>query len=134
MKYLLDTNICIYTIKQKPEEVFDRFRQLEVGDAGISTITLSELYYGAEKSANPAKNKLALEQFLIPLDIIDFDFKAAIVYGQIRADLERMGLPIGSLDLLIAAHAKSMNLTVVTNNEKEFKRVEGLKVENWVSF
>lgn len=134
MIYLLDTNICIYTIKQKPEQLFDRFRRLEVGSAGISTITLSELYYGAEKSANPVKNKLALEQFLIPLEIIDFDYKAGVEYGQIRTKLEKKGLPIGSLDLLIAAHAKSLALILVTNNEKEFKRVEGLKVENWVDF
>ncbi len=133
MLYLLDTNICIYTIKQKPQQVFERFKKLEIGSAGISTITLSELYFGAEKSSNPTKNKLALEQFLIPLEILDYDFKVAMEYGQIRANLEKKGTPIGSLDLLIATHAKSLNLTLVTNNEREFLRVEGLKVENWVN-
>ena len=97
----------------------------------ISTITLAELQYGVRKSAQPEKNQLALSQFLIPLEIVGFDLKAAVEYGEIRATLEKDGTPIGPLDTLIAAHAKSLNLILVTNNEKEFKRVAGLEVENW---
>jgi tRNA(fMet)-specific endonuclease VapC len=131
MQYLLDTNICIYIIKQKPEAVFEKFKTLALGSTGISTITFSELYYGAEKSSNPEKNKSALEQFLIPLKILNYDFRASLEYGRIRVALERKGTPIGSLDTLIAAHAKASDLTLVTNNEREFARVDGLKIENW---
>jgi tRNA(fMet)-specific endonuclease VapC len=131
MTYLLDTNICIYIIKQKPQIVFDKFKKIALGNIGISSISVAELFFGVMKSANIEKNSIALEQFLLPLEIIDFDSSAAIEYGEIRAILERKGTPIGSLDMLIAAHAKSQALIVVTNNEKEFNRVEGLKVENW---
>ena len=132
MKYLLDTNICIYLIKQKPQEVIERFESESLGDIGISTITVSELYYGVEKSHHQEKNRSALEQFLLPLMIIDFDYQATIYYGKVRAALERKGQVIGPLDTLIAAHALSMDTTLVTNNEKEFNRVEGLRIENWV--
>ncbi|WP_192821745.1 type II toxin-antitoxin system VapC family toxin [Rufibacter sp. LB8] len=131
MEYLLDTNICIYIIKKKPVMVLGRFRGLELGSVGISTITLAELEYGIRKSANPLKNKEALNQFLVPLDIIDFDYNATIEYGKVRADLEKLGTPIGPLDTLIAAHALSLKVTLVTNNEKEFSWVQGLKIENW---
>lgn len=131
MDYLLDTNICIYIIKRKPEIVLERFSQLPLGSVGISTITLAELEYGIRKSSNPDKNLEALNQFLVPLDIVDFDYNATVEYGKIRADLERAGTPIGPLDTLIAAHALSLNVTLVTNNEKEFNRVIALKVENW---
>lgn len=131
MNYLLDTNICIYIIKQKPAIVLDRFKELPLGSVAISTITLAELEYGIRKSANPDKNSEALNQFLVPLDITAFDYDATIAYGKIRADLERKGTPIGPLDTLIAAHALSLNITLVTNNEKEFNRIEGLKIENW---
>ena len=131
MKYLLDTNICIYIIKRKPAIVLEKFRELPLGSVTISTITLSELEYGIRKSANPDKNLEALNQFLIPLAILAFDYDATIAYGKIRADLEKKGTPIGPLDTLIAAHALSLNITLVTNNEKEFNRVAGLKVENW---
>ncbi len=131
MRYILDTNICIYIIKKKPVEVFEKFRKLPLGTVGISSITLAELVFGVSKSSQPEKNQLALNQFLIPLDIIDFDTQAALAYGRIRADLEKKGTPIGSLDTLIAAHVISLKLTLVTNNEKEFNRVEGLIIENW---
>ncbi len=131
MKYILDTNICIYIIKKKPIQVFDKFKDLPLGSVGISSITLAELAFGAKKSAQSEKNQIALNQFLIPLDIVEFDTNAAIEYGKIRAELERVGTPIGPLDMLIASHVKSLELTIVTNNEKEFKRVSGLKVENW---
>lgn len=131
MEYLLDTNICIYIIKNRPIIVFDKFKSLLIGSIGISTITLAELQFGIMKSSNPQKNQEALDKFLTPLEIIDFDSKATIDYGIIRANLEKKGTPIGSLDTLIAAHAKSLDLTLITNNEKEFERIPGLKIDNW---
>ena len=133
MNYILDTNICIYIIKRKPQIVFDRLKQIPFGRVGISVITLSELVYGANKSAFPEKNLQALKQFLIPFELFQFDYNCAIEYGKIRSDLERKGTPIGPLDMLIAAHAKSLGHILVTNNEHEFSRVAGLKVENWVN-
>lgn len=132
MEYLLDTNICIYIIKKRPGKVLDKFNTLSLGDVGISSITLAELHYGIMKSSNPNKNQEALDKFLTPLEILDFDYFATIDYGKIRADLEKKGTPIGPLDTLIAAHAKSRKLTLVTNNEKELKRIPELKIENWV--
>lgn len=131
MKYILDTNICIYIIKKKPSQVFEKFKDLPLGSVGISSITLAELIYGVKKSAQSEKNQIALNQFLVPLDIVEFDANAAVEYGKIRAELERAGTPIGPLDMLIASHVKSLKLTLVTNNEKEFKRVDGLRIENW---
>lgn len=131
MEYLLDTNICIYIIKQKPIEVLTRFQGLPPGSIGISSITLSELQFGIGKSSNPNKNQDALDRFLIPLEILDYGFEASVAYGKIRAFLEKSGQPIGPLDTLIAAHALSLRLTLVTNNEKEFQRVPQLKVQNW---
>lgn len=131
MNYLLDTNICIYIIKKHPEKVLNKFNSLSPGDISISSITLAELHYGIMKSSNPQKNKEALDKFLTPLEILDFDYFATIAYGIIRANLEKNGTPIGPLDTLIAVHAKSLKLTLVTNNEKEFKRIPGLKIENW---
>jgi tRNA(fMet)-specific endonuclease VapC len=131
MEYLLDTNICIYIIKKKPIKVFEKFRDLSFGSIGISSITLAELQYGIMKSSNPEKNQEALDKFLTPLEILDFDYNATIVYGMIRAELEKKGTPIGPLDTLIASHAKSLDLILVTNNEKEFNRINGLKIENW---
>lgn len=133
MKYLLDTNICIYIIKRKPTEVFNRFLTCDVGDIGISTITIAELTYGTQKSQHRDKNQTALDQFLLPLEIVDFDIAAAQVYGSIRAQLEKQGTPIGPLDFLIAAQARSMGVSLITNNEKEFLRVPGLTVENWIN-
>lgn len=131
MKVMLDTNICIYVIKQKPRSVLERFAVFPVGDLGISVITLAELEYGASKSSEPDRNREALEQFASPLEIAVFDRLATSVYGKIRALLEKRGRPIGSMDLLIAAHALSLNVRLVTNNVREFKRVPGLRVENW---
>jgi tRNA(fMet)-specific endonuclease VapC len=133
MKYILDTNICIYIIKRKPESVLNKLKQTPLGFIGVSTITLAELVYGAKKSAFPEKNMEALKQFLIPFELFQFDYNSAIEYGKLRSDLEKKGTPIGSLDMLIAANALSLNLTLVTNNEREFVRVKGLKIENWVN-
>lgn len=131
MKYLLDTNICIKLIRKQPTIVIRHLTALHVGDAGISTITAAELQYGVAKSSHPEQNLAALEQFLLPLAIADFDYDAAAMYGQLRAYLERKGTPIGSMDMLIAAHALSLDTTLVTNNVKEFARVPKLKVEDW---
>ena len=131
IKYMLDTNICIYIIKQKPKDVIERFRQAQVSEIGVSSITLGELEYGVMKSAKPEQNKLALVQFIAPIEISAYDDVAAQHYGVIRAHLERQGTPIGSLNMLIAAHALSINSVLITNNESEFKRVSNLKIENW---
>ena len=133
MKVLLDTNICIYLIKHRPPEVRQRFERYVVGEVGISSITVSELQYGVEKSRRVEQNRAALMQFLLPLIIADFDYASAVVYGRIRAELERLGTPMGPLDTLIAAHAVSLDVTLVTNNERGFSRVSALRLENWVS-
>lgn len=132
MNYILDTNICIYIIKKKPESVLEKLNEKRLGIIGISIITVSELFYGVRKSLFPEKNLEALKNFLIPFEIFKFDFNSAIFYGKIRNELEKGGTPIGSLDMLIAAHALSLNHILVTNNEKEFSRVKDLKIENWV--
>lgn len=132
MKYCLDTNICIYIIKKKPEEVLKRFSKLKPGDVAISAVSVAELYYGVAKSSKPNENTIALQEFLQPLVILDFTHEDSIVYGRIRTDLESKGKMIGSMDLLIAAIALSRGLVLVTNNEKEFSRVKNLKLENWV--
>jgi tRNA(fMet)-specific endonuclease VapC len=131
MKVMLDTNICIYIIKQRPQPVLDRFAAYRVGDVGISVITLAELEYGVSKSSNSAQNQEALQEFISPFEVAVFDRGATVEYGKIRAGLERKGNSIGSMDLLIAAHALSLGVCLITNNEKEFKRVPGLRVENW---
>jgi len=132
MIYLLDTNICIYLIKRRPPQVLERFRRCAVGDIGLSTVTLAELQYGVAKSLFPAQNQQALDAFTLPLEVVAFDAAAAVAYGPVRAALERQGTPIGALDLLIAAHALSLGVTLVTNSPREFSRVPGLRVENWV--
>ena len=132
MRYMLDTNICIYVIKHKPESVFRKLKKIKPEDVCISSITYAELAYGVEKSAQPERNRLALSMMLSSIEIVAFDDAAADEYGEIRAGLERKGTPIGSLDMLIAAHARSLGCTLVTNNTKEFCRVEGLKLANWV--
>lgn len=132
MNYILDTNICIYIIKKKPETVLEKLNEKRLGIIGISVITVSELFYGVRKSLFPEKNLEALKNFLIPFEIFQFDFNASVFYGKIRNELEKAGTPIGSLDTLIAAHALSLNHILVTNNEKEFSRVKDLKIENWV--
>jgi len=132
MKYLLDTNICIYLIKKKPASVITRFNEHSVGDIGVSSITVAELSFGVQKSRRRTQNQEALLQFLSPLVIAKFDAEAAFIYGQIRAELESQGTPIGSLDTLIAGHAVGLGITLVTLNEREFSRVRNLQVENWV--
>lgn len=132
MKYLLDTNVCIYIIKKKPSQVFEKLETLQINDIGISAITLAELEYGISKSTFPEKNKIALIKFLAPLEILPFTEKAAEIYGKIRSYLEKTGSIIGTLDLFIGAHAKSENLVLVTNNVTEFSRIPNLKIENWV--
>ena len=131
-RLMLDTNICIYIIKNKPQSVKEKFESFEIGDLCISSITVSELMYGAYKSQHTAKNLTALEHFLMPFDIVDYDYSAAIAYGKIRADLERKGQVIGNMDMQIAGHALSLDMTIVTNNTKEFERVVGLGLENWI--
>lgn len=132
MKYMLDTNICIYAIKNKPEKVLEKFKENLQEGLCISVITLAKLEYGVEKSSNPEKNMAALLQFVSLLDIIPFDDDAALEYGKICAELHKKGTPIGTMDMLIAAHAKSEDLILVTNNVREFERVIDLKIENWV--
>jgi tRNA(fMet)-specific endonuclease VapC len=132
MKYLLDTNICIYLIKHHPPAVRKHFERLVPGDVGISSITLAELEHGVAKSRFPEKNRAALMQFVLPLEILAFNAEAALAYGHVRADLENRGGPIGALDLLIAAQALELAVVLVTNNLREFRRVRGLRVENWV--
>lgn len=131
MKFMLDTNICIYIIKQKPSKVLMRFKKYSVGDIGISSITLAELQYGVAKSLHIQRNQLALNEFVLPLEIAGFDEKAAMAYGTVRSYLEKIGKPIGSMDTLIGAHALSLGVTLVTNNTREFKRIKKLKVVDW---
>lgn len=130
---MLDTNICIYPIRQRSPAVLERFEEFEVGEVGLSVVTVCELCYGAEKSARPEQNGRALEQFLLSLEVLDFDVEAARSYGRIRATLEKKGTPIVLLDTLIAAHALGSGATLVTNNTREFERVERLRVEDWTS-
>ncbi len=130
--YMLDTNICIYIIKKKPKSVIEHLKKLKNTDLCISSITYSELLYGVEKSSDHNRNLLALTMFISNIEILPYDENASIEYGLIRGGLEKKGKTIGPLDMLIAAHAKSLNITLVTNNMKEFERVDGLKVENWV--
>ena len=132
MKYMLDTNICIFVIKHKPENVIRKFIEHEPEDLCISSITYAELMHGVEKSQAREKNRLAIALFLSPISIVDFDNQAAEEYGRIRTDLETKGNPIGPMDMLIAGHAISKGLTLVTNNTREFSRIEGLTVEDWV--
>jgi tRNA(fMet)-specific endonuclease VapC len=133
MQFLLDTNICIYIIKRKPLQVLSQFQRLNPSDVGISSITVAELEYGAYKSQRIEQNRAALSQFLMPLEILPFDEASTQLYGENRARLERQGTIIGAMDLLIAAQAKSYDLTLVTNNINEFSRIPGLKLQNWVN-
>ena len=131
MRYMLDTNICVYIIKKKFESVM---KHLEIKHEGlvISAIVLAELEHGVAASAYPERNALALIRFMVVARCLPFTHRATGEYGRIHADLQRRGKMIGALDMLIAAHAKSEGLTLVTNNIKEFERVEGLTLENWV--
>jgi tRNA(fMet)-specific endonuclease VapC len=131
MKYMLDTNICIYLIKQQPPKLLKHFKSHTVGDIGLSSITLAELRYGVSKSRYIEKNQQALDEFILSLEIADFDEKAAREYGAIRAELERTGTPIGSMDMLIGAHALALGAILVTNNIKEYKQIKNLKILDW---
>lgn len=131
MKYMLDTNICVYIIKKIPPQVFEKFETYGKDDICISSITLAELEYGICKSIFSQRNRTAVTIFVSNLKILPFDEVAATEYGEIRATLERRGTPIGGNDFLIAAHARSLGLPLVTNNIREFERVDGLQVENW---
>jgi tRNA(fMet)-specific endonuclease VapC len=133
MKVMLDTNICIYLIKRKPAQLLVKFQEYALGDIGVSSVTVAELQYGVAKSQQQKQNQLALDLFLTPLIIPEFDLLAAQQSGQIRAELERQGTPIGAYDLLIAGHARSLDVTLVTNNVAEYSREPNLKVENWVT-
>ena len=131
---MLDTNICMYAMKNKPEHVLQRLKKELNSGVCISSITLAELEYGMKHSSNPAKNEQALLRFLIPLSILPFGAAAASEYGEIRSYLQDRGTPIGPLDMLIAAHARSEDMILVTNNVREFERVPNLVVENWVAY
>ncbi|MGB0954610.1 MAG: type II toxin-antitoxin system tRNA(fMet)-specific endonuclease VapC [Panacagrimonas sp.] len=131
LKYLLDTNICIYTIKSRPESIRRIFMEHD-GQMCVSCVTQMELVYGAEKSAAVARNLKEVEGFLARLEVMNFDSAAATHAGQIRAELAKRGTPIGPYDQMIAGHARSLGLTVVTNNVGEFSRVPGIRLENWV--
>ncbi len=128
---LLDTNICIYIINAKPPAVLARFQQYRLGDIGLCSVVAAELAFGVAKSGS-ARNREALDMFLAPLTIMPFDAAAMWIYGDLRADLERRGTPIGSLDTMIAAHALSQQALLVTNNTREFAKVPGLQLDNWV--
>ena len=130
--YMLDTNICIYAIKNKPEQVLAHIKETMQNGLCISSITLAELEHGVAKSSYPEKNRAALTRFLSILEILPFDAIAAREYGRICAYLQKQGKPIGTMDMLIAGHARSKNCILVTNNIREFERVDGLTIENWV--
>ena len=129
MKYMLDTNICIYLIRKRSVKLADKLHSIEVGEIGISVVTLCEFEYGVENSSSPDQNKLALQQFLLPLLVCALDPEMAVAYGRIRRALKRQ--PIGIHDLLIAAQAVQLQVTLVTNNVRRFSRVPGLNIENW---
>ncbi len=132
MRYMLDTNICIYMMKRRPVEVRDRLIHVAVGEVGMSAVVLAELRYGIEISVHRDRSEAALQDFLHFVPVLDWPDEAARDYGEIRAELERGGWPIGGNDLLIAAHARHLGATLVTNNGGEFDRVPGLIVENWM--
>ena len=132
MMVMLDTNTCIALIKQKPAHTLQKFSKYQVGDIGISAVTLAELRYGVFKSQHQAKNQAALDEFILPLEIAAFDEPATTAYGELRATLEKRGTPVGPLDTMIAAHALNLGATLVTNNTREFNRVPRLKVVDWI--
>ena len=132
LKFMLDTNICIFTIKDRPQEVRSAFKQHQ-GQMCISSVTFMELIYGAEKSSNPERNLADVEGFAARLDVLNYGREAAVHTGQLRAELSRAGTPIGPYDQMIAGHARSAGLIIVTNNQREFRRVPGLRVEDWVA-
>ncbi len=132
MRYLLDTNTCIHLIKHHPPEFWRKLSVIPVGQVGLSSCVLAELWYGIEQSARRAENEAALEDFLDYVEVLDWPAQAAPIYGRLRATLKRQGTPIGAMDLMIAAHALVVDATLVTDNLQEFQRVPGLRVENWM--
>ena len=132
MIYLLDTNICIAIIKKCPLEVKEKMVQTAVGEVAISSIVLAELWYGVELSEKQAENRAALDDFLQYVVVMDWPESAGLEYGKIRARLKKMGTPIGANDLLIAAHSLALDAILVSDNTREFSRVPGLKLENWL--
>ena len=132
MKWMLDTDTCIAIIKRRPESALKKLRGKSIGQVGISTVTLSELNFGAAKSSRREQAVAALAEFVLPLEVAPYDTEAASSYGGVRASLEKRGTPIGPLDTLIASHALSLDVILVTHNVKEFSRIEGLRVEDWV--
>ena len=131
MRYMLDTNICIYAIKKRPEKVLEQLQKVKAQDICISSVTYAELMHGVYKSRAVERNLLALSLLLSNIEIMKFDSDAADEYGRIRAALEKNGTPIGPLDTMIAGHAMSLGCTLVTNKTKEFARIKGLKTANW---
>ena len=131
MTYLIDTNICIYILNRRPHNVIQRFRRFDPGEIRVSTITVSELQYGVSKSKYRHRNQTRLNDFLVPFEVLAYDEKAALVYGNLRYASEQKGQPIGPLDLLIAAQAYAHHMTLVSKNTKEFQRIDGLCIENW---
>lgn len=132
MIVMLDTNTCIALIKRQPDHTLKKFSKYQLGDIGISAVTLAELRYGVSKSQHQAKNHAALNEFILPLEVAAFDEPATAAYGALRAALEKKGTPIGSLDTMIAAHALCLGATLVTNNTREFNRVPKLTVIDWI--
>ncbi len=133
MKVMLDTDICIAIIKQKLPHTIKRFNDYKVGEIGISWVTLAELEFGVAKSQHQEKNQAALDEFVLPLEIANFNREAARDYGRMRAALENKGTPIGSFDMMIGAHALSLGVTLATNNCREFSRIKGLTVVDWIA-
>jgi tRNA(fMet)-specific endonuclease VapC len=133
MRFMLDTDSCIALIKRKPARMLDKLTSHAPGDVGLSAVTLAELRYGVAKSAQRERNSQALDEFLLPLEIADFDEAAAGAYGEVRTTLEKAGTPIGPLDTQIGAHALSLGTVLVTHNTREFRRIPGLAVEDWLA-
>lgn len=133
MKLMLDTNTCIALIKRRPAHALEKFNEYQVGDIGISAVTLAELRYGVSKSQQQARNQAALDEFILPLEVAAFDEPATAAYGVLRASLEKQGMPIGPLDTMIAAHALCLSAALVTNNTREFNRVSGLTIVDWIN-
>ena len=131
MMYMLDTNIIVYAQNHRPKTVIEKLKKYPIEQLCLSAITLAELEYGVCNSSRPELNRLALMRFLARIEVVPFDGNAAREYGRIRFELKKKGTPIGGNDLLIGAHAKALGLTLITNNTKEFKRIKGLKIENW---
>ena len=130
-KFMLDTDICSYIMREKPIQVLERFDSYEMEQFCISVVSYAEFIYGVQKSSNPKKHQRLVENFILHVDIIPWDCAAAEHYGQIRKELESLGQTVGNMDMMIASHARSQGMTIVTNNERHFGRITGLRIENW---